>query len=98
MKKYYSISEVSKIFDIHAHQLRYLEKAVPNFEVHRIRGRRYYTRDNIEMMMKFIPGVDGVNIERLQKHYDILRQVDILAGRLREVKKKIKLAFQLIEI
>lgn len=50
MKKYYSISEISKILQIPTHQLRYLEKTTPKFVVSKIKGRRYYTTENIEFI------------------------------------------------
>ena len=50
MKKYYSINEVSQLVQIPAHQLRYFEKTTPKFCVSKIKGRRYYTTENIEFI------------------------------------------------
>jgi len=47
-KKYFSISEASKMSGIAAHRLRYIEKSDPNVEIVKIRERRYYTKDNID--------------------------------------------------
>lgn len=47
-KKYYSVSEVSKILNINHNQLRYLEKILPNITIYKIRKRRYYTANNIK--------------------------------------------------
>jgi DNA-binding transcriptional MerR regulator len=47
-KKYFSIAEVSKMSCLPTHRLRYIEKSDPNIEVIQIRGRRYYTKDNID--------------------------------------------------
>ncbi|WP_425360046.1 MerR family transcriptional regulator [Candidatus Tisiphia endosymbiont of Ceraclea dissimilis] len=49
-KKYYSISEVTKLLNIHSHQLRYLERMLPNLAIHKIRNRRYYTSQDIEYL------------------------------------------------
>ncbi|MFP3017812.1 MAG: MerR family transcriptional regulator [Candidatus Tisiphia sp.] len=49
-KKYYSIGEVTKLLNIHSHQLRYLERLLPNLTIHKIRNRRYYTRQDIEYL------------------------------------------------
>lgn len=49
-KKYFSISEVSKILDIPPHRLKYLEQTKAGFEVIHIKGRRYYTANDIELL------------------------------------------------
>lgn len=90
MKKYYSISEVSKIFNIHAHQLRYIEKIAPDFSVYKVRGRRYYTVDDIEFIKKFIPGFEGVDISKMQKHYYIIKQIDQLMQKFKRTYTKIQ--------
>lgn len=56
-KKYFSISEVSKTLGIPAYKLRYLEKAKPAIEVFQIRGRRYYTAEDIELIKQKVNGV-----------------------------------------
>ena len=53
-KKYFSIDEVANIIGIKAHRLRYLEKSAPEIEVFRIRGRRYYTKQNIDQIRKML--------------------------------------------
>ncbi len=47
-KKYFSISEVSEITGFPTHKLRYLEKSKTGMEIFQIRGRRYYTLEDIE--------------------------------------------------
>jgi len=47
-KKYFSIAEVAKITCLPAHKLRYIEKSDSNIEIIQIRGRRYYTKNNID--------------------------------------------------
>lgn len=49
-KKYYSINETTKILNIQAHQLRYLEKTIHNFTVNKVMGRRHYTKSDIELL------------------------------------------------
>lgn len=61
-KKYYSISEVTEILNIRSHQLRYLEKILPNITVHKLRNRRYYTISDIECFRSYIVK----NIENIQ--------------------------------
>lgn len=58
-KKYFSISEVSKTLGIPAYKLRYLEKAKPAIEVFQIRGRRYYTTEDIELIKQRVNGISG---------------------------------------
>ncbi len=53
-KRYYSISEVTKILEAHDYQLRYLEKISPNFIIYKIRGRRYYTNKDIEFLKNLL--------------------------------------------
>ncbi|MFK8040545.1 MAG: MerR family transcriptional regulator [Rickettsiaceae bacterium] len=53
-KKYYSINEVVKLLKIEAYQLRYIETVEPNFIVHKIKSRRYYSKKNIEFLRKYI--------------------------------------------
>jgi DNA-binding transcriptional MerR regulator len=48
--KYYSISEVSDLFGISQAALRYLEKIIPKFTIRKIRGRRYYSQENIAIL------------------------------------------------
>ena len=47
-KKYFSITEVADLTGIPAYKLRYLEKSSSKMEVFQIRGRRYYTIDDIK--------------------------------------------------
>jgi len=51
-KKYFSIAEVAQISCLPAHKLRYIEKADSNIEIVKIRGRRYYTKNNIDYIKK----------------------------------------------
>lgn len=49
-KKYFSIKEVSDITGIPAYKLRYLEKSTSKIDVFQVRGRRYYTIDDINVI------------------------------------------------
>jgi len=49
-KKYYTISEVTQILNVQASQLRYLEKALSTLKVIQVKGRRYYTNENIKII------------------------------------------------
>jgi len=53
-KKYYSISEVTNLLNIPSHQLRYLEKRLPYFVIHKINNRRYYTSQDIKYLKTHI--------------------------------------------
>lgn len=50
-KKYYNIGEVSEMLNLPAHRLRYLDKSLGS-NLTKIRGRRYYTLADIELIKK----------------------------------------------
>ncbi len=82
-KKYYSISEVAQYFDVSQPKLRYLETIVPKFKVHKIRGRRYYTKENLEQLKSKLHSSSGVlsvpdilfKISRLEKGFFALKNM-----------------------
>jgi len=49
-KKYYTISEVAKVLNVLASRLRYFEKSIPKFAISKVKGRRYYTLADIEII------------------------------------------------
>jgi DNA-binding transcriptional MerR regulator len=51
-KFYYSIGEVAKHLEIKPHVLRYWEKNFEQLEPIKRRGRRYYSRDHIELILQ----------------------------------------------
>jgi DNA-binding transcriptional MerR regulator len=53
-QKYFSIQEAAKITGLTIHQLRYLEKKNPTASISRIRGRRYYTHDDLNLFISQI--------------------------------------------
>lgn len=69
-KKYYSIGEVTKLLNIHPHQLRYLERMLPNLSIHKIRNRRHYTSQDIEYLKTHMT-TKSVSIE-LEPPLDLL--------------------------
>ena len=56
-KKYYSISEVSKILAIKEHSLRHLDHLFGK-KLTVIRGRRYYKNADIEILRNALPRAD----------------------------------------
>jgi DNA-binding transcriptional MerR regulator len=72
-KKYFSISEVSKILDLKAHTLRFWEKEFKNLNPMTRKGnRRYYQREDILMAdkIKSLLQVDGLTISGAKKSLD----------------------------
>jgi DNA-binding transcriptional MerR regulator len=76
-KKYYTINEVSNLVNVSQASLRYFEKISPKFKICKIRGRRYYTEQDIQNLnAHFCKGIkmDGENIlmqiEYLEKQFN----------------------------
>lgn len=65
-RKYYSINEVSKMTGLSVSKLRYAERIIPGFNVHKIRSRRYYTKKNLDQICKSY-GIELKNLEPLRK-------------------------------
>lgn len=51
-KKYFTIGEVSEICDLKSHVLRYWEQVFPQLEPSKRRGRRYYQRADLELLIE----------------------------------------------
>jgi len=51
-KKYFTIGEVSDLCDVKSHVLRYWEQVFPQLEPSKRRGRRYYQRRDIELVIE----------------------------------------------
>lgn len=51
-KKYFTIGEVSEICSLKSHVLRYWEQVFPMLEPSKRRGRRYYQRNDVEMVLE----------------------------------------------
>jgi DNA-binding transcriptional MerR regulator len=50
LKKYFSIAEVADITNLPHYKLRYIEKSNKKIKITKIRGRRYYTISDIELI------------------------------------------------
>ena len=102
-KKYFSISEVSKITGIPLHKLRYLEKSKTDIDIVQIRGRRYYTSTNIESIKHlfnrdnelqfnlFIPAPDDSlkNNPQLEFYSQVVQKIDLLISKFTKLEKDI---------
>jgi len=51
-KKYFTIGEVVKICALKSHVLRYWEQVFPQLEPSKRRGRRYYQRKDLELVLE----------------------------------------------
>ncbi len=51
-KKYFTIGEVSELCDVKSHVLRYWEQVFDNLEPSKRRGRRYYQRADLELVLE----------------------------------------------
>lgn len=80
-KKYYSISEVSKICNIAMHKLRYIEKSDSNITILKIRGQRYYTKADIDYIRSKITANSCNNIDSNQEESDFVLKIDLLIAK-----------------
>ena len=102
-KKYYSISEVAQIIGIPLHKLRYLEKSKPDIDIIQIRGRRYYTSTDIELIKHlfnkdskfqfnlFLPTTDESANSNDQVEFGsaAIQKIDLLISKLAKLEKDI---------
>lgn len=51
-KKYFTIGEVSELCDLKSHVLRYWEQVFPQLEPNKRRGRRYYQKRDLELVLE----------------------------------------------
>jgi DNA-binding transcriptional MerR regulator len=51
-KKYFTIGEVSEFCQLKSHVLRYWEQVFPQLQPSKRRGRRYYQRRDVEMVIE----------------------------------------------
>lgn len=51
-KKYFTIGEVSEICQLKSHVLRYWEQVFPQLNPNKRRGRRYYQRVDVELLIE----------------------------------------------
>lgn len=65
-KKYFSISEACDMCALAPHKLRYIDKSDRKISIVKIRGRRYYTIENIDYLIKTYSHLDKPNIGNIE--------------------------------
>jgi DNA-binding transcriptional MerR regulator len=90
-KKYYTISEVKKLCGINLHQLRYLEIRFPELVVLKIKGRRYYSQENIEFITLKLPILSEIDIDNVGQNSDIIKKINSLISKFNQIKLKLHL-------
>lgn len=51
-KKYFTIGEVAELCELKSHVLRYWEQVFPQLEPSKRSGRRYYQRNDVELVLE----------------------------------------------
>ncbi|MEO0254370.1 MAG: MerR family transcriptional regulator [candidate division WOR-3 bacterium] len=96
-KFYYTIKEVSEITGIKPHVIRYWESQIPALRPKKIRGRRFYTKEEINIinLIKKLHYEEGLTIEGVKKKILSMKdkkQIDLpLEKDDRKILKEIKL-------
>ncbi|MDA9163749.1 MerR family transcriptional regulator [Rickettsiaceae bacterium] len=80
-KKYFSIAETSNLSGLAAHKLRYIEKADPNITITQMRGRRYYTQEDINYIKNTY---STTTPETSNQAIEIIAKIDRLLAALRQ--------------
>ncbi|MEN3044901.1 MAG: MerR family transcriptional regulator [Candidatus Hydrothermales bacterium] len=98
-KFYYTIKEVSEITEIKPHVIRYWETKIPALRPKKIRGRRFYTVDEINLLklIKKLHYDEGLTLEGAKKkilNFKNKNQIDLPLERddrklLREIKREL---------
>lgn len=65
-KKYFSISEACDMCALAPHKLRYIDKSDKKISIIKIRGRRYYTIENIDYLIKTYSHLEKPNIGNIE--------------------------------
>lgn len=88
-KKYFSIAEVSVITCLPTHKLRYIEKSDPKIEIIQIRGRRYYTKENIDYIKRIYSENLSGNIQNVARKTipQIISKIDQLLVKFLKLAK-----------
>jgi DNA-binding transcriptional MerR regulator len=93
-KKYFSIAEVEEITGIPAYKLRYLEKSSLKLEIVQIRGRRYYTVSDIELIKQKFSVADKIpsalEPQQHKHNSDIISQIDFLIAKLVQLEERVR--------
>ncbi len=68
-KYYYTIKEASLITDVKPYIIRYWESQIPALKPKKIRGRRFYTKEDITLinLIKKLHYEEGLTIEGVKK-------------------------------
>ncbi len=96
-KFYYTIKEVSEIAGIKPYVIRYWESQIPALKPKKIRGRRFYTREEINLinLIKKLHYEEGLTIDGVKKkilNMKDKKQIDLpLEGDDRRILKEIKI-------
>ena len=85
-KKYYSASEVTACLSIALHQLRYLEIKIPNLSNFKIKNRKYYTVNDIELLKNYL----NINKELSPNILSVNKKIDILLTKFNNLSLQIK--------
>lgn len=96
-KKYYTISEVTQILNVRGSQLRYLEKALSTLKVIQVKGRRYYTNENIKIIQSKLSKIEINNTSevhiktpfKINTQQSVLMQIDKLIDKFNNVLTQI---------
>jgi uncharacterized protein (UPF0333 family) len=86
-KKYYTIGEVTEKLNIPASQLRYLENTLSTLKVLQIKGRRYYTQKNIEIIQNKLSQSDRLPVKT---DIFIVEQIDNLIKNFNRISDSLK--------
>ena len=65
-RKYFSISEACDMCALAPHKLRYIDKSDKKISIVKIRGRRYYTIENIEYLIKTYSHLEKPNMKNIE--------------------------------
>ena len=102
VKKYFSISEVCEMCLLSPHRLRYIDKMDGKISTIRIRGRRYYTIEDISYLKQKYPYKNTVSYKKndLKKipsksilskssNKKIIKRIDQLIGNFRSLSERL---------
>ncbi|MDP5110232.1 MAG: MerR family transcriptional regulator [Rickettsiaceae bacterium] len=87
-KKYFSISEACNMCALAPHKLRYIDKSDEKISIIKIRGRRYYTKENIDYLIKIYSHLDKPNTGNIETNKQ---------GAINNINSKMQINEQLLE-
>lgn len=84
-KKYFSISEISRLTGLSPAKLRYIEKSNQSFKVLKIRDRRYYTQENLRYITELCQShAKNVQQDVHSKNNNMIEKIDNILNRFKE--------------